>query len=393
LTGLLKKLYNLSVWNTAAAGLNFLSNLVIAKTLGVEVFGDLFYLSSLTGIFTLILVIIPPNYSLIRYQDDPEYKYLLARFHTYAWLLLWIPVLIFHQLVDIPFWLFYLYVFSISIQGFFDISFQAENRLTRYYAMLFVQAVVKISLILVAFWLSYLVDFRALVMAIVVSQLSVSSIYLFHYRRIFLEKKPLLHKISRLIWKHRRLYSSYYLNIVLKRLAANLIVLLFEPIVTRENLGVYALLVKVYQFIQGLIRTIESVFLYRENLRTFSAGFRKNGLWVGFVLQSMHIVIGMLYMKYLDGRFYATYIIGMSFLCYLYVFFVKARAFFLTQFQNLPINLSYLIFLFFIIVVYALNRLDWLDINLTELVLLFSVSSALQMIYLIAAEKNRSRFQ
>jgi hypothetical protein len=388
---LLKKLYSLSLWNTAAAGLNFLSNLVIAKTMGIAIFGELIYLSSLTGIFTLIATIIPSNYSIIRYQDDPDFKFILARFYMIVWFLLMIPVIIFQHWVDLPFWLFYLYVFSTSIQGFFDISFQAENRLNRYYSMLFVQAIVKISLIILVYMLANLTDFRMIVLLIVVSQLSVSTVYLYQYRNVFIKKRFYLIPIVNLIWDKRKLFVSYYLNIGLKRISSNLIILLFEPMVSKEILGVYGLLLKVIVFIQGLIRTIESIFLVKENYNYYATGFLKNGLLIGFVLQLMHIAIGMVYMKYLDGSFYTAYIVGMSFLCYPFVFYVKSRAFFLTQFQNLHINISYIIFLLITIMIYGLSRFEVLAVSLSALVILFTISSAIQMVYLIIVEKMGSR--
>jgi len=383
LSELLNKLYKLSFWNTAAAGVNFLSNLIIAKALGVAIFGKLIYMGSLAGLFGLILIIIPPNFSLIRYQEDDKYKYLLSAYYILGMGLLIIPVLIFQSLIELPVWLFYLFVFSTSLQGYFDISFQAENRLKGYYSMLFFQAFSKISILLLVYFAGYLNGFRELVLIIAISQLLISSIYLFRRSSIII-KSPLFFKdIFTLIWQNRYLFPTYYFNISLKKLCGNLIVILFEPLVTKDTLGIYALLIKVLQFVQGLIRTIESIFLFRKNLEKYSVDFVQNGFIVAFILQLIHIAVGMVYMRYIEGDFYFWHLFGMSFLHYPYIFFLKSRAHFIAAYKNKPINISYLIFLMPLLSVYLIKIIASSQANLTELILVFSISSTLQMAYLI----------
>lgn len=385
---LLKKLYKLSVWNSGAAGLNFISNILIAKLLGTAIFGDLFYLSSLVGILTLILIIIPPNYSLIKYQDDDSYKYMLSGFYIFSWLLLIIPVWLFRSWVDLPFWLFYLFTFSFSLQSYFDIKLQAANKLNSYYSMLFLQAVMKITLIGIAFFTNFLTGFTQIVIIITASQLIISLIYLFSGPGTFLRSPAYMRKMFQLIARERILFSTYYLNIGLKKIAGNLIVLLFEPHVSRDVLGIYALLIKVMQFIWGLIRTIESIFLVKKNLELFSKGFIKNGLIAGLILQGLHIVVGMVYMYYIESKFYFPYLIAMSFLHYLYVFFIKARALFISQYKNAAINWSYILFLLPILLVYLIKIISGTKLVLYEMVGLFTMASLIQMIYLIFAEKK-----
>jgi hypothetical protein len=388
LPNLLKKLYKLSIWNSGAAGLNFISNILIAKLLGTAIFGDLFYLGSLVGIFTLILIIVPPNYSLIKYQDDPTYKYLLGSFYIFAWTLMIIPVWVFKSWVDLPFYLFYLYTFSFSLQSYFDIKFQAENKLNRYYAMLFIQALVKITLIILAFYTKYLTGFTQIVMIITASQLVISLLYLLTGPKIFLHSWVYFMRMLRMIVGKRRLFSSYYLNIGLKKIAGNLIVLLFEPFVSRDVLGIYALLIKVMQFIQGLIRTLESIFLVKENRADFSKGFFKNALILGLILQSFHILIGVVYMQYIEGKPYLGYLLLMSFIHYFYIFFVKARAYFISRYRNAPINWSYLLFLLPILFLFLIKSLSNGEARIQELVGLYTLASIIQMTYLILAEKK-----
>lgn len=385
---LLKKLYKLSIWNSGAAGLNFISNILIAKLLGTAIFGDLFYLSSMVGIFSLILIIIPPNYSLIKYQDDPTYKYLLGAFYLLAWILLIIPVWIFRGLTDLPFYLFYLYTFSFSLQSYFDIKFQAENKLNRYYAMLFIQALVKIVLITIAFYLNYLTGFTQIVLIITASQLAISMLYLFKGPKTFLLSFGYFKRMFLLIFEKRSLFSSYYLNIGLKKIAGNLIVLLFEPLVSRDILGIYALLIKVMQFIQGLIRTLESIFLFKKNRGDFSKGFFKNALILGLILQVVHILVGVFYMQFIEGKPYVGYLVFMSFIHYFYIFFIKARAYFISQYKNSPINWSYLLFLMPILLLFLIKSISKGDTLSYELVGLFTLASIIQMTYLIYAEKK-----
>jgi len=131
-SNIVRKLFNLSLWNTSAAAINFVANILIAKILGIDVFGEFAYLSSITALFSLLIIFIPPNYAIIRYQDDTKFKFVFTAFFTLFSVLLIIPVLLFQNLTDIPVWLFYMFAFSTSFQAYIDTSLQAENKLNRY---------------------------------------------------------------------------------------------------------------------------------------------------------------------------------------------------------------------------------------------------------------------
>nr|HRQ28889.1 hypothetical protein [Saprospiraceae bacterium] len=167
---IVRKLFSLSLWNTSAAAINFVANVLIARILGIDVFGEFAYLSSLAALFSLIFIVIPPNYAIMRYQDDEKFKFVFTSFFILINVLLIIPVLIFQHLTQIPFWLFYIFVFSTSFQIYMDTCLQAENKLNHYYFLIFAQALIKIILLgfmLLPGWIS---DFEGLILIISFAQ-------------------------------------------------------------------------------------------------------------------------------------------------------------------------------------------------------------------------------
>ncbi len=386
--GIVRKLFDLSVWNTAAAGINFLTNIVIARALGVDVFGEFAYLSAVAGLFSLLFILIPPNYAIIRYQDDPSFRFIYTAYFIFVNVLLFIPVVLFLQYTDIPFWLFYLFIFSGSFQAYIDVVLQAENKLKRYYILIFVQAVLKICLLTIMIIPGWIRDFQSLVLLISIAQTIVVVYFILSRLRVFVRSLQFFGAMFSMIRSKLSRFYPYYFNISLKRLDSNIIILLFEPLVSKEVIGIYSLLMKVYQFISGLVRTAESLFLFRANIRQYDQAYVKNAWYIGGFLQAGMILTGMAYMKFTTGSFYALYVILLSFLLFPYIFFIKSRANFLASYRNFHINISYALFLLPPVTWFMISYFSSFTTSLAILVSLFLVSSLLQMIYLIFAEQK-----
>jgi hypothetical protein len=387
-SGIVRKLFNLSVWNTAAAGINFLANILIARALGVDVFGEFVYLSAIAGLISLLFVLIPPNYAIIRYQDDPSFRFTYTAYFIFINVLLFIPVVLLKEYANIPFWLFYLFVFSSSFQAYIDVVLQAENKLKRYYFLIFIQSVVKILLLGVLLLPGWVKDYHGLVLIISVAQSIIAVYFVFSRWAVFVASLLFFGKMFRLIRTKLKTFYPYYFNISLKRLDSNIIILLFAPLVSKEVLGIYSLLIKVYQFITGLVRTAESLFLYKANIKDYHHSYMKNAWYIAGFLQAGLVLTGLVYMKSTTGSYYFFYIIMLSFLLLPYVFFIKSRANFLASYRNFHINISYILFLLPTVIWYLINIINSMDTSLSAIVILFMISSLLQMIYLIFAENK-----
>lgn len=382
-SGIVRKLFDLSVWNTAAAGINFLANILIARSLGIEIFGEFVYLSAIAGLISLLFVIIPPNYAIIRYQDDPSFRFTYTAYFILINGLLFIPVVVLSQYTKIPVWLFYLFVFSGSFQAYIDVVLQAENKLKQYYFLIFIQALIKILLLGTLLLPGWVKDYRGLVLLISVAQSVIAVYFVFSRRAVFTSSLSFFGTMFRLIRSKLRIFYPYYFNLSLKRLDSNIIILLFAPMVSKEVLGIYSLLIKVYQFITGLVRTAESLFLYKANIKDYHHSYMKNAWYIAGLLQAGLILTGLVYMKSTTGSYYFLYLIMLSFLLLPYVFFIKSRANFLASYRNFHINISYILFLLPPVIWYLLHIGIRFEISLSAIVILFMISTLLQMIYLI----------
>ncbi|HAY71370.1 MAG TPA: hypothetical protein DCX89_05720 [Saprospirales bacterium] len=385
---IVRKLFSLSLWNTSAAAINFVANVLIARILGIDVFGEFAYLSSLAALFSLIFIVIPPNYAIMRYQDDEKFKFVFTSFFILINVLLIIPVLIFQHLTQIPFWLFYIFVFSTSFQIYMDTCLQAENKLNHYYFLIFAQALIKIILLgfmLLPGWIS---DFEGLILIISFAQFVIAIYFIVNRLTVFVESLKYFGQMFRTILAEINSFYPYYFNISLKKLDSNIIILLFEPLVSKEVLGVYSLITKVFQFITGLVRTAESLFLFKKYIQKYQNSFIKNAFFISAFLQFSMILVGLIYMKSTAGSYYTFWLILLSFLMYPYVFFIKARAFFLSLYKNFHINISYALFLLPPSICFIIFQLTDLNLGLNELILMLFSSSLLQMIYLVIMEKR-----
>lgn len=383
---IVRKLFNLSLWNTSAAAINFVANILIARILGIDVFGEFAYLSSIAALFSLIFIVIPPNYAIIRYQDDEKFKFVFTSFFILINILLIIPVLIFQHLTLIPFWLFYIFVFSTSFQIYIDTCLQAENKLNHYYFLIFAQALIKIvllGLMLLPGWIS---DFEGLILIISLAQCVIAIYFIVNRMAVFVESLKYFGQMFRTIRAEINTFYPYYFNISLKKLDSNIIILLFEPLVSKEVLGVYSLITKVFQFITGLVRTAESLFLFKKNIQKYQDSFIKNAFFISATLQFGMILVGLIYMKSTAGNYYIFYMVLLSFLMHPYVFFIKSRAFFLSLYKNFHINISYVLFLLPSSIWFIIYYLMDFHFGLSELILVLFSSSLLQMLYLIIAE-------
>lgn len=388
---ILKQLIKLSVWNTSAAGINFLTNLLIVGIFGLEVFGDLAYISSLTGLLSLVYLLLPSNFSIIRYQEDPEFRYLFTAFYLLASLGLLLICLLLHMKTDVPFWLFFLYSWSFCLQSYFDISLQAENRLQRYYFILFMVALSKAVIISAFFFLGGQKDFFSLVLLITIAQGGVMFFLIFMQRRIFSKSFRKIPQAFQLIIAERKLFGRYYMSLGLNRLNANIIILLFAPLVGKEILGTYSLLMKVYIFITGLIRTLESLFINKISNKLFKASFMSNIFKIGISAQLIYLVVGAIYMKYLTGQFYIFYMLLFSSTIYLYLFYIKARADLLIQYKNRHIIVSNLIFIVTVFLFFGWQYFYENGNGLHRMVYSFIFASTIQMAYLVWAENSTGK--
>ncbi len=381
---MLKKVLNTSFLNAAASGISFILNYFIVKWLGLSIFGEFAVYGAYVTLGTIVYSIIPTNFSIFRFQDDKEYKSILLTFYVLSSLvfILYLTILKMTGLIGISLLVAFIYSVPLGLQGYFDIKLQATNQLTKYFFLLFIISVFKIGFVFATHFFGYLTSFEQLVLITAIPQAIIILFLLLKEDSKILKPGVLVTFIS----TYLKDFSPYYFNIISKKLKESLTVLLFNPFITKEIIGIYALFIKLAQFIFGLSRNIEAFFMNRKNIEDYKDSFYTSYLIISFVLQLAYLLVGLVYMKAMTDNFYIYLLIIQSFLVYPHVRFLFARAELTAQYKNKESNLSELVSIGVIFTIFILAMIfDYFTLNM--IMATFILSTFSQHLYLITIKK------
>lgn len=337
-----KKLASISFWNLVGSLINFLSNFVIVKFFGIEVFGEFSSYSALIALGALIFVILPPSYSVFKYQDDKNYKFIFANFFLisslfYIFFLFLLNLLSF---TNAPIFTSILYSLTLVWQNYFDVTFQAKNELRKYFIMMTIFSVVKVLFVLISILLSISFTFSNLLLIIGLSQLITLTPYFFYEGRLIFKSINFYFKTFEYIKENFKEFKGYYLNTGLKRIQEYSTILLFTPIISKETLGVFSLFIKIISFVLGFSRILEMFFNVRDNVNDFFLSANSKSTIISVLLQVFFIITGLIYLNSLLGQFYLLELVLLSFLFPFFTKSVFARAYFLSRYENFYLNYS-----------------------------------------------------
>ena len=296
---------------------------------------------------TLIFSIIPSNYAIFKYQDDVKFKKHLAVFFLIALILFscYLYLLNFFGLVYVSLVSSLMYSLPLGIQVFFDISYQATNRLSHYFFILFVIAISKLLVLFIARHYDLLVDFQSLLIYSSWSYIIIILILLFlnrkHFKFNFIDFKVFFH----FYLDNQKSFIPYYFNTFIKRIRENIIIFLFKPFVSLDILGIFVLFVKLDQFVFGISRNIESFFMSRNNLQKHKESFDNLTFKYSMILQLVYVFVGIIYMATMTSQSYYIQVIIQSFLIYPQTKFLMIRASLLSKYNNLEVNIGEISFI------------------------------------------------
>ncbi|HEY8783455.1 MAG TPA: hypothetical protein VIM16_17645 [Mucilaginibacter sp.] len=382
---MLRKLGKITVLSSLGALLNFVTTFIIVHKLGLGILGVFTVINSITALCSVVYTILPSNYSIFKYQDDVGYKYILTSFYFSATILFILVLFIlfkFHSFSNLSFGLVVYNGLTTIAFYYFDIIYQATNRLYRYFGQLLLQAALKIILIYVFVYYHLLTDVRALIFVVSTAQL----ICLFPYLKDLTDNI----QISKTFFVQPVIFirssindlKAYYLNSIIKRIRDNIIIVLFSTILPSELLGLYTLFIKLTSFILSLGRSFEAFFTNRENMEKYHKTFNAHILLLGGILQVAFLSIGIVYMKIYTHNFYAVEIIILSFLVYPYSRFIVERIKFLGNYNNKELNMSMLLYIIFVLATFLICKLFTI-ISLYAILLVYFTSELINYFYLI----------
>lgn len=384
---MLSKIAGITFLNTSAAGINFISNYFIVQWLGLEVFGEFAIYSSYVTLGTLVFSIIPANYSVFKFQDDPNFRPLLFSYFMLATILFGVYLVTLNLLGVLYINLIssLLYSIPLGLQNYFDISLQATNKLKLYFTSLLLIALLKILFLSIAFKIGFLTSFNHLVLISAISPILIIGYLLFKEFYWLIKNGQNTENLAGVI-KHIKanikIFSPYYLNTALKRIRESLLVILFNPFLSKEVIAIFALFVKIDQFVLGLGRNVEAFFMNRHNIINHKKDFNKYFWKFAFLLQIIYFIIGTSYMYMMSDKLYILIIFIQSIMVYPHIKFMLARAELLANYNNSEANYSELVYVIITVLIFTWSSIYSLY-NLSTIVIAYIIAKFGLQIFLI----------
>jgi hypothetical protein len=354
-----KKLFKLSSINILTGIINFLSTILIVKMFGLNIFGEFAIFNAYLAIITLSFIIIPPNFSVTRLQDDNDFNNIL----TTAYLLCNISIIIILFILyyfynnffglDINLWVIILSILMKSFFNLIDIQSQAKNKLQIYFKYLLFQSFFKVIIIGLIFYYFNQYNLNLLIISFVLPQFLIFLFHIFYFKSEFLNIKIDIKKMFLFLVNNFYLLKNYYIEIILKRTKENIIILFFSNFLSKEIIGLYSLLLKVGTFVLSQVRIIEAFFMNKKNLQNSNLIDNKIYL-LSFLFQILIIIVGLIYFKLTIGAYKIQLLLIYSFITYPYLNIIIRRNKLYNDYNNKPIIYSLLLSIITVTILYSI---------------------------------------
>lgn len=256
--------------NGANAVFNLLGTILLVRWFGTSVYADYLVDLSYLSLLSIVLEIVPSNYSVFRVQDDPARIYGLGALAIVSAVGLavvvqisgWVFTLFHAHSLWIP-----LYAGLLAVKRYLDIRLQSTGRLREFCGIELRSAVIRIVLLTVFLWWAVQPTdaiWASLAGATLLAQLS----WFVQHRDegcLFIScfNRSLLVPLVEERWN----YVPYYAGTGIKRLRDNLVPILANSFfISREALGAFLLVYRGLLFTLGQIRIIETILNHRHTL-------------------------------------------------------------------------------------------------------------------------------
>jgi len=334
-----KQLVKSSSLVLASSAFNMLGTVVIARYFGTDLYASYIVDMAYLSFFLILLELFPSSFSVFKYQDERHYGDVLASFN------LLIAVIV-SALIGLTYltlgpgvfnqfsWWMILYVFVFSLKRYLDIKYQAENRLTEYFAIDLSSSVTRIIFLgLAIYFMPNTADgiWLAMSLSTCISQ----AYWLYRNPRDLPSMTELsLPGMWQYYCREASEFRKYYLGIGLKKIKDNAIPIaanLFFP--SRELTGIFLLGFRGLVFSCGLLRTVEAFLNHRENLRLLHGMPRAKKYLVPIIGQVVAVAtaVALSVLSGVQPQYLTIFILAW----YIYPYFsnIAMRANFFSRFQ------------------------------------------------------------
>jgi len=343
----LKRLFlTTSAVNASAAAFNLLTTVLLVRWFGAGVYADYLVDLAYLSLISILLEVVPSNYSIFCVQDDPNRVRGLAALAVITAFILAGVTLVSGYVFDFfqanSAWIAP-YAGSLAVKRYLDTRLQSTGRLREYFGIELFGAAIRVVLLgLFLWWAVSPVDavWASLACATLLTQSS-------WFARNPDERREFIAPVfDRSAWtpmiKDRQAYVPYYLGIAVKRLRDNLVpVLASYFFANKETLGAFFLAYRGLLFTAGQIRVIEGLLNHRHTLASvMELSFTHRALVAG--LGQLVCIVASICLMYASGvdnsQFFSLIIL--SFAIWFYVFSIIERSRAYSNFDSSSINLA-----------------------------------------------------
>lgn len=379
-----KKIFAISFVNVLNSVLGFLTTFLVVRFISVDVLGEYTVFLSMIGLISVVFSIIPPNYSVIKFQEDVFFKNILFLNYIIVSILIFLALIVFDLFIKIDVLKIFVFVVSTGFLNYIDIYSQAKSKLKSYYYFLLFISILKFLVILYMIHF-HLLSFNLLLYYFTIVHLCIIFIICFFKRKniiSFLIKPSLAIDLLKFLTTNFISFKPYYFNSIIKKFRTTSIVLVFDLFVSKSTIGLFSLFVKVLSFSNGLFRIIEAFFMNKLNQTNHKKLFKSKLNLIGGALFVINFLTGLVYLKINVDQFYFIENIILSTLSFSYIKFIYTRSELLIGYQNKTLNYSELIF---IVILYTMSGFMYY-FNLTGLIYLvlsYYISTLILQLYVI----------
>lgn len=267
---LLTKLWSSSTRGIIVAALNLLITILVVRWFGAATYANYMIDLAIIGIISIVLEIVPSNYSLFKIQDDASWLGVVVVQTIISMVLgglITLGVFYFSDIFkDFTLWIL-LYVVSLGVKRYLDIRLQSSGRLKEYLEIEVITALVRLVLMLICQYLllaGNIAIWLSLTMGVITAQTiwfiknNQELSYFFMVFKIQYWKK---------LFSNFDKYQPYYIGIALKRMRDNAVPVVAQYFFsTASALAAFFLAYRGVVFAVSQVRIIESLLNHRQTL-------------------------------------------------------------------------------------------------------------------------------
>jgi O-antigen/teichoic acid export membrane protein len=338
---MLKKISQIVSWNILTAFFNFGLNFVLARQLGNAFFGEFSLYNAKIALLGLIFIIIPSNFAVVKFQDDKRFKGIYFTFYVLGGFVFLTLLFVCWGIgyLNLPVYSMFLYSFPMFFINFFDCALQADNKLNQYFKILFIISLIKLVTFFTANYFEFIHGLNDVVFSIGFGNTVCVFFLILAYRKTYFSDFKGRETIQFIIANFNN-FKGYYINNIIKSLADNFFIFLFNGILNKDQLGLFSLFIKAQSFSFSLFRILEAFLMNRDNNKAYYNKINAKKYFLGFVLLLMTFVISIVYMYSLNKKIYVVESLLISFCAISYVGLLMIRSQLILAYDNRSLNIT-----------------------------------------------------